>query len=111
MVKSIKKVHFAALFHNGDLFAEAQISLLIKSYEVNVRLSKKLQPVCCKKQQKKVPDWMIRGITWTHMQSVWNHPGLSEVPFSANQYTVMRFSDLKETSTDTTVDSIFEKFR
>ena len=26
-------------------------------------------------------------------------------------YTVMRFSDLKETSTDTTADSIFEKFR
>mgnify|MGYP007022698028 CR=1 FL=1 len=27
------------------------------------------------------------------------------------QFTVMRFSDLKETSTDTTADSIFEKFR
>ena len=27
------------------------------------------------------------------------------------QYTLMRFSDLKETSTDITADSIFEKFR
>ncbi len=27
------------------------------------------------------------------------------------QCTLMRFSDLKETSTDTTADSIFEKFR
>ena len=26
-------------------------------------------------------------------------------------FTVMRFSDLKETLTDTTADSIFEKFR
>ena len=42
--ESIKKVHFAALFHNGDLFAEAQISLLvIKNYEVDVRQSKKLK--------------------------------------------------------------------
>ena len=33
----------SALFHNGDLFAEAQISLLvIKDYEVDVRLNKKL---------------------------------------------------------------------
>ena len=33
------------------------------------------------------------------------------VIFPDAQYTVMRFSDLKETSTDTTADSIFEKFR
>ena len=24
---------------------------------------------------------MIRGITWTHIQSIWNHSGPSEVPF------------------------------
>ena len=30
---------------------------------------------------------MIRGmgITWTHIQSVWNHSGPSEGPYSANQ--------------------------
>ena len=53
------------------------------------------------KQQKKVSDqlllcgigdlwqfwivwnwsWMISRITWTHMQSVWNHSGPSEVPY------------------------------
>ena len=26
---------------------------------------------------------MIRGITWTHIQSVWNHSGPSEEPYSA----------------------------
>ena len=30
---------------------------------------------------------MIRGITWTHIQSIWNHSGPSEVPYSANQYS------------------------
>jgi hypothetical protein len=39
------------------------------------------------------------------------YPFWYETPCSAPQYTVMRFSDLKETSTDTTADSIFEKFR
>ena len=28
---------------------------------------------------------MIKRITWTHIQSVWNHSGPSEVPYSANQ--------------------------
>ena len=62
-----------------------------------------LEPVCCKKQQKRFltsyrfwnrgsrkilnKDWslMISGITWTHIQSVWNNSGPSEVPYSANQ--------------------------
>ena len=34
---------------------------------------------------------MIRGITWNHTQSVQNHSGPSEVPYSANQYLVRNF--------------------
>ena len=34
---------------------------------------------------------MIRGITWTHIQSVWNHSGPSEVPYSTNQSLVRNF--------------------
>ena len=34
---------------------------------------------------------MIRGITWTHIQSVWNHSGPSEVPYSAKQSLVRNF--------------------
>ena len=30
---------------------------------------------------------MIRGIPWTHIQSVWNHSGPSEVPYSAKPVT------------------------
>ena len=68
-----------------------------------------LEPVCCKKQQKKVPDQLHTGL-WNrgpqkilnviklmlddqgnhlgliYVQSVWNHSGPSEVPYSANQY-------------------------
>ena len=31
---------------------------------------------------------MIRGITWTQFQSVWNHSGPSEVLYSANQFII-----------------------
>ena len=34
---------------------------------------------------------MARGITWTHIQSVWNHSGPSKVPYSSNQYLVRNF--------------------
>ena len=34
---------------------------------------------------------MIRGITWTHIQSVLNHSGPSEVPYSAKQELVRNF--------------------
>ena len=30
---------------------------------------------------------MIRGITWTDTQSVWNHSGPSDVPYSAKPVT------------------------
>ena len=29
----------------------------------------------------------MRGITWTHKQSVWNHSGPSEVPYSSKPVT------------------------
>ena len=34
---------------------------------------------------------MIKGITWTHIQSVWNYSGPSEVPYFPNQLLVMNF--------------------
>ena len=46
----------------------------------------------------------INPIQTTPMQTM-------SIQTASTQYTVMRFSDLKETSTDTTADSIFEKFR
>ena len=52
-----------------------------------------------------------------HLTLAWAKSRLSDVEHFVtlggipSHYTVMRFSDLKETSTDTTADSIFEKFR
>ena len=55
-----------------------------------------LEPVYCKKQQKKVTDqicgigdlfhksdseWYKTDPGWTYIQSVWNHSGLSGVPY------------------------------
>ena len=34
------------------------------------------------------------GITWTHLESVWNPSGASEVPYSTNQYTDVGFASV-----------------
>ena len=46
---------------------------------------------------------MIRVITWTHIPSVWNHSGPSEVPYSANQLLVRNifFCFLQQTDSNT----------
>ena len=76
--------------------------LYLDSYNFSYMAAYLVESVCCKKQQKSswpvtclwnirrfwmVKDWfwMIKGITWTHIQSIWNHSGPSEVPHSANQ--------------------------
>ena len=67
-----------------------------------LKANDRVEPVCFKKQQKKVPNQLlvcgilngIKLILDDHVnhldsyKSVWNHSGLSEVPYSANQSLV-----------------------
>ena len=50
---------------------------------------------------------MISGITWTHVQSVWNHSGPSEVLYSLNQYLASNFFSgfLLQTGSKTIIDT------